>query len=922
MLHLFGYRQHEEDFAVPLVITQEGIARAVWIDVRHVVQYVRPLMEEEFVRERMAHIEGGRRRRKVYCLTDRGKSRALQLQKSLASETVRVRDAEGVREETVAEVLQRPGVETSVLEVIREFVHSGAVDVTALQAPSPGRYVEMLADAPKVSEFLGRERELETLMREGDGPRIFVIKGVAGIGKSTLAARVCGLRRSRQNVFWHRIRSWDTPHSILAALGTFLSALGRPGLKTVLAEGRPEMAPEVLREDLPGVKAVIVIDDAHDASRDVLEFLRFLKDAIAETPGVTALVITRRSLPFYDRRDVVLDEMVQEVDLEGLEPEVVEATTSAEERGSLPIDLLRHPLFLKLMRASTGRRARREALRDFHRFIQEAIYSELPEPGRRMMKIASLYRVPIPPEALLFEATLSRDVMHDLMERALLTVVGEEDVEVHDTIRDFFEALLTEVEKTEFRAFVVPQLRELASKAWDQGDLSYCISCLSNALHLSPSGSEGLAVYEALGDVKERIGDVEGGLESYRMAMVAAGDPEYSARLYRKIGTALVIRGEIPPAAKAVEDGFQALGQRVCAELGWLNLTRCRVLEWLERWEEAKEHGIVALETFEAFGELSGQAQAYLLLGHIETGMPGGRPSLAQRYFKRALDLAEALGDAAAVATVHLFLSSLYAFPLGNVEKAEDHLTAVSPLVDDLGDTFKRINFLSMKGAFDLHIRADFEGAEALFEEAASLGRKLRSPGRAAFAEYLLGWSNYYQGRFGKAMDMFREFADDMRERGIQPSAVEALCMAAECALLEGNVDEFRRILVALRDQSLSQGAEARPMMMKVVGAIDLFLRGDLEASRTSLEEAVVADEGGLAFDPALPHVVHAALSRALGREEEATEHLKAAASAFEALSRTAHLNLLETREQCLAETLHSTATGSSDPPTPAGRGS
>lgn len=908
LLHLIDYRQHAEDFDVPVEMTQEGIAQAVWIDVRHVVQYVRPLMEEGLVRERTAHIRGKRRRRKVYDLTEAGRSTAFQLRKGVLSETVRVRDATGIREETISQILKEAGKRIPPLEILRQHLHAGAFDVSGLEAREPTRYVEMLADAPGVDEFLGRRSELDSLTTEDDLPRIFVVRGVAGIGKSSLASKACEIRRGSQNLFWHRIRPWDTPHSVLAALGIFLSALGRPELSSILAEGKSEIAPQVMREDLPGIRATLILDDAHDASGEVLQFLRFLKDAIAEAPEVKAVVLTRRALPFYDRRDVVLDGLVSEIDLAGLEPEEIEAFVLTEDMASIPLDLIRHPLFLKLLRSSPRGAPPVEALRDVQRFIEESIYTELSEAQRRMMKIASVYRVPVPPEALFPNANLSHDVLLELTDRALITVVREEGVEVHDTIRDFFQTVVTDSELREIGSHAVPRLRELASGAGKEGNLSQCVDYLSNALQLSPSRLELLAVCEALGDAKERMGDLEGSLKAYRMAMEAAGRPEPRARLHRKMASALVSRGEIALAAAEVEDGFQELAQKVSVERGWLDFTRCQVAEWQEEWEEAKEYALAALEAFEAFSERQGETQALLFLGYIETSLPGGKPSAAREYLERALDLAHAMEDPQSSAMAHLLLAMLYALPLGDVEKATEYLSAVEPLVDTLGDSFKRINFLMVSGTIDLHLGADYGRAEALFREAMSLSRRLHSEGRLAFAKYKLAWVAYYQEKFSQARREFQQFAQDIRGRGLPAQVVEALCMAAECCLLEGNLDEFKRIKVTLGDQELSKGVEARPVMTGVFEAVDRFLRGDVEGLHHALEKAIQIDHSGLVFDPALPHIVYGAFFRAVGRDQEASEHLEAAGDMLRACSRKAQLALLPARERLLTEAFRAVA--------------
>jgi DNA-binding PadR family transcriptional regulator len=52
---------------------QEGIAYSIGIYRTHVPLYLRKLVEEGFVEERLAHIKGVKRRRKVYLLTEKGK---------------------------------------------------------------------------------------------------------------------------------------------------------------------------------------------------------------------------------------------------------------------------------------------------------------------------------------------------------------------------------------------------------------------------------------------------------------------------------------------------------------------------------------------------------------------------------------------------------------------------------------------------------------------------------------------------------------------------------------------------------------------------------------------------------------------------------------------------------------------------------
>ena len=66
-----------------------------------------------------------------------------------------------------------------------------------------------------------------------------------------------------------------------------------------------------------------------------------------------------------------------------------------------------------------------------------------------------------------------------------------------------------------------------------------------------------------------------------------------------------------------------------------------------QRWREAAEYGLRAVENYEMVGDMSGMAQALLNLGIAEAGM--GQSAAIRRY-EKAIDMAEAAGDYRTVA--------------------------------------------------------------------------------------------------------------------------------------------------------------------------------------------------------------------------------------------------------------------------------
>ena len=146
LLHLLHFARYADSSEVPPELTQERIAEAAGIDRRHFTQYVRPLEEDELVRERASRVRGIVQKRRVYVLTEEGVRRALGVRDRLRSATVSVRDDLGVREVTVAEALLEARGFMSVLDVLRESIETGIVDLTRSASsagePSPTAVLE------------------------------------------------------------------------------------------------------------------------------------------------------------------------------------------------------------------------------------------------------------------------------------------------------------------------------------------------------------------------------------------------------------------------------------------------------------------------------------------------------------------------------------------------------------------------------------------------------------------------------------------------------------------------------------------------------------------------------------------------------------------------------------------------------------
>lgn len=912
LIHLAEFAKYVEVAEVPPEIGQEGIARAAGVYLQHVRQFIDPLMKDGLVRERLAHVVGHRRRLKVYDLTDAGRQTAVRLRQQVGAEPIRVRDAQGVRDATVGELLREAKGAIPLGTIVRAAMDGETLDLSVPASAAKGMFVERLSELPRTDSFVGRHTELDVLTGPGPSPRFFVVRGVAGIGKSSLAAKACERLRGTRNLFWHRVRPWDSRETILADLAAFFAQLGRPGLRAVLASEAVGRADAILREDLAGTASFLVFDDVHEGPSEVHAFLRFLKDALQAAPDVRVLILTRVSVPSYDRRDVSVSGLVREIDLGGLDPrsigEMLAREPDAPALRPLAERLGGHPLFLELLRSAGRADVRKGALRDVRRFIEEEIYGSLPDRERRMMKLASLYEVPVPREALFFDEKMSHDVVLALQDRSLLQPMGSDAFGAHDTIREFFASVSTPAEREGLSRFAVEQLRRIASREQEAGNSVGGMHCLSNAVRLATGETEAAVLWELLGDAQERIGDLPAALTGFKEAARRTADSESIARLHRKTAAALILRGRSGDAASEIEAGYRALGDRPSGERGWFDLLQARTAVAREEWGVAREHGQSALATFQAVGDALGQVHSLLELAQVEMYSLEGDPTQAERSLSAALELARATGTREFQVRIHIVLANLCANRIGDIRRATGHWEAVDAMKDSIQDPFIQRSFLMMKGWFSLYQNADTRSAEDHFAQALALGRRVHDPAALAFAGYGLANVSYYDGQIETAREAFERCVSNMDALGLLADAMEARWMVAECCLRLGDTPGFLRMATDYRDPKRRAAAMARPVHATVLEGLEAVLRRDFPRCDGLFGEALKTVDRRIATaDPMMSGFVHffyGVSLEALGRLEAGTEQVRTAYAILEANGLRAPLDLLRSAESRIVTSL------------------
>ncbi len=859
LLYLLDVSKLDTSVEVPSDLTQEGVSHGSRIDLRHLPQYIQPLIDDGLVLERRAHVRGIRQRRKVYSLTDAGAIVAVRLRDKVKSEVVRVKDERGSRDTTVFQLLESLGGHIPVTKLVIQAMDNGTIDLSRLETRDKGRFVEMLEDAPRIEWFVGRRDELRTIGREEGRHRVFFIRGVAGIGKTCLAAKVCELERGKRNLFWHKVRSWDTPQTLFALIAEFLRALDRPGLEAVMKRGEIARAAQVLRDDLPGTDSLLVFDDVHEAARALSSFFGLLKDAVGEAGDVKMLLLTRRSVPFYDPRDAILTRIVKEIDLTGLKPEDVRALLGDREMSvafaKAANRLQGHPLLLQLLRAADDSSQRSRLPRDVRRFLEEQIYRDLSREESTVMKTASLFRVPVPRESMLSNPKTTTEAFYSLLGRFLIRPVGEDFYELHDTVRDFFQGTVLPRERRELARFALHELHRLASTASDDSNFAVRVGYLSNALELSTDPQERVALWEELGDSNGALGDSIAAHVAYKLASEATNDVEIQARLHRKSAELYADHGNYELSLEALDIATRALQGTELAELGWIHLLRSRICfdftdatwpssasdDTRPTFAKAADHAAEALRIFENLEVRRGQALAHLSLGRLDCFL-NPSSSLDNKHLKAAIALVATSGDQELAAKMHIALGSWPVTQFEYPETALAHLAALEAIPNALRDPRISRQFFLMRSQLETNM-GDLVAAAQDNAEALRISRKTHDPLTAVEARVGLGILEFLGDRTDDARAELERAARECKGLGLAGKGADCLWLVADCSLRQYDIPGFREALSAMDDLRLPDAEEVPYGSMFVTSlalhGLDKLLDGDFVGCRESFDRAI-----------------------------------------------------------------------------------
>lgn len=347
------------------------------------------------------------------------------------------------------------------------------------------------------------------------------------------------------------------------------------------------------------------------------------------------------------------------------------------------------------------------------------------------------------------------------------------------------------------------------------------------------------AVWESLGDVRERMGDFDRAHAAFRSARrLQPADAVAGARLSMK--HALIARraGRYAAAIRWLGRGRALLTDDDADS----TMLRARLSSWTAsiRQEQGRSDDAIvwcfrAIDEASASGADAALAHAWYVLdwAYMETG----RTELANNSLQ-SLALYERLGDLAGQANVLNNMGG-FAFVQGRWDEALDCYRRAAAVREQMGDAVNA-RFGSVNIAEVLIDQGRLDEAEPYLTDTLRVWKATGYLGGHAFAQTLAARIAAGRGDFPRAAELFDEARETFERIGAAAPRIEADGRAAALMLLRGKPDAA----LALAGDALSRVPAADraavhiPLLQRVRGAA-LWVLGDYSAATRALEAAL-----------------------------------------------------------------------------------
>jgi len=277
--------------------------------------------------------------------------------------------------------------------------------------------IRHLGNVPQLGSFYGRSRELNELSGKPSPDPFTIILGLAGIGKSALAAQFLGQNRDRHQL-WYRVSPVKGLAHFVDALIEFAKDIGTENKIGPFTDHRARL--DWIIDSLSTSESLIVIDDFSAAQHDLITFCGELVRRAVSTWKLRFLVLSRARPNFYNSVDLGMGR-VFELRLLGLASDDLDAWLAQK---GFPSDSFAevkqitegHPTLVHWLTPKSLKAGKR----GFLTYLRQNIIEPLDEDERLLLSFMSVFDEPLPFDALVSDAGRDPKILAKLTQKGLL----------------------------------------------------------------------------------------------------------------------------------------------------------------------------------------------------------------------------------------------------------------------------------------------------------------------------------------------------------------------------------------------------------------------------------------------------------------------------------------------------------------------